>query len=106
MADKMGLAKSFSSVAAINICKLLTEKVEMGLPLISLWGNSILHWVNMTWNNFPGNRGEEQESYLLERYNAMSHCLLTIQKTPPQGHSCQEKHILLCVIYHRLYGLP
>jgi len=33
VADEMGLGKTFTSVAAAMICKLLTEKVVMGLPL-------------------------------------------------------------------------
>jgi hypothetical protein len=31
--DKMGLGKTFTSVAAAMLCKLVTEKVVMGLPL-------------------------------------------------------------------------
>jgi len=38
VADEMGLGKTFISVAAAMICKLLTEKVVMGLPLSILWG--------------------------------------------------------------------
>jgi len=33
MADEMGLGKTFTSVAAAMLCKLVTEKVVMGLPL-------------------------------------------------------------------------
>jgi hypothetical protein len=32
-ADKMGLGKTFTSVAAAMLCKLVTENVVMGLPL-------------------------------------------------------------------------
>jgi hypothetical protein len=39
--DEMGLGKTFTSVAAAMICKLLTEKVVMGLPLLILWGNTL-----------------------------------------------------------------
>jgi len=47
VADEMGLGKTFTSVAAAMICKLLTEKVVMGLPLSILWGNTLDEWVNM-----------------------------------------------------------
>jgi len=40
VADEMGLGKTFTSVAAAMICKLLTEKVVMGLPLLILWRNT------------------------------------------------------------------
>jgi len=43
----MGLGKTVTSVAAAMICKLLTGKVVMGLPLSILWGNTIAEWVNM-----------------------------------------------------------
>jgi len=33
VADEMGLGKTFTSVAAAMLCKLVTEKVVMGLPL-------------------------------------------------------------------------
>jgi len=33
VADEMGLGKTFTLVAAAMLCKLLTEKVVMGLPL-------------------------------------------------------------------------
>jgi len=36
VADEKGLGKTFTSVAAAMICKLLTEKVVMRLPLSSL----------------------------------------------------------------------
>jgi len=36
VADEIGLRKTFTSVAAAMICKLLTEKVVMGLTLSSL----------------------------------------------------------------------
>ena len=40
MADEMGLGKTFTSVAVAMLCKLVTEKVVMWLPLYSLWGNT------------------------------------------------------------------
>ena len=36
LADEMGLRKIFSSVTAGIICKLVTEKVLIGLPLSTL----------------------------------------------------------------------
>ena len=47
VADGKGLGKTFTSVVATMICKLLTEKVVMGLPLSILWGNTLAGWVNM-----------------------------------------------------------
>jgi hypothetical protein len=41
VADEMGLEKTFTSVAAVMLCKLPTENVVMGLPLSILWGNTI-----------------------------------------------------------------
>ena len=51
MAVGISLDKTFTSVAAAMICKLLTEKVVMGLPL-SILQNIILKcrliWCRMT----------------------------------------------------------
>jgi SNF2 family DNA or RNA helicase len=41
VADEMGLGKTFTSVATAMICKLLTKKVVMGLPLSIMWGNTL-----------------------------------------------------------------
>jgi len=41
VADKMGLGNTITSVAAPMICKLLTEKIVMGLPLSNVWGNTL-----------------------------------------------------------------
>jgi len=38
---EMDVGKNFTSVAAVMICKLLTEKVVMGLPLSIMWGNTL-----------------------------------------------------------------
>ena len=86
MADEMGLGKTFTLVAAAMICKLLTEKVVMGLPLSIVWGNTLDQWVNKVQNDIPGIIGEEREWYLLRRHNSMPRHLMEIQKTPPQGH--------------------
>jgi hypothetical protein len=85
VADEMGLGMTFTSVAAAMICKLLTEKVVMGLPLSILWGNTIAEWVNMVQNDYPGIIGEEPEWYALRRHNSVPHRLTEIKKTPLQG---------------------
>jgi hypothetical protein len=41
VADKMGLGKTFTLVAAVMICKLPTEQVVKGLPQSILWGNTL-----------------------------------------------------------------
>jgi hypothetical protein len=82
----MGLGKTFTSVAAAMICKLLTEKVVMGLPLSILWGNTLEEWVILVDNDFPGIVGEEREWYPLQRLNSVPRRLLEIQSTPPHGH--------------------
>ena len=61
--DEMGLGKTFTSVAEAMLCKLVTEKVGMGLPLSILWGNTLAKWVILAHNDFPGIVGEEQEWY-------------------------------------------
>jgi hypothetical protein len=66
VADKMGLGNTFTYVAAAMICKLLTEKVVMELPLSILWGNTLEEWVNLAQNNFPGILGDEREWYQLQ----------------------------------------
>jgi hypothetical protein len=86
VADEMGLGKTFTSVAAAMICKLLTEKVVMGLPLSILWGNTLEEWVILADNDFPGIVGEERERYPLQRLNSVPHRQLEIQTTPPYGH--------------------
>jgi len=84
--DEMGLGKTFTSVAAAMLCKLVTEKVVMGLPLSILWGNTLEEWVIVAVNDFPGIVGEEPEWYLLQRLNSVPRRLLEIQTTPPHGH--------------------
>jgi hypothetical protein len=86
VADKMGLGKTFTSVAAAMLCKLVTEKVVMGLALSILWGNTLEEWVILAHNDFPGIVGEEREWYPLQRLNSMPRRLLEIQTTPPYGH--------------------
>jgi len=66
VADEMGLGKTFTSVAAAMLCKLVTEKVVMGLPLSILWGNTLEEWVILAHNDFPGIVGEERVWYPLQ----------------------------------------
>jgi len=87
VADEMGLGKTFTSVAVAMICKLLTERVVIGLPLTIVWGNTLAERLNMVQNNFPGIIGKERERYPLWRHNAVPCCLIEIQKTPQQGHA-------------------
>jgi len=86
VADEMGLGNTFTSVAPAMICKLLTEKVVMGLPLSILWGHTLAEWVNMVQNNVPGIVCEKRVWYLLQGLNSVPRCLLEIQTTPSHGH--------------------
>ena len=86
VADEMGLGKTFTPVAAAMICKLLTEKVVMGLPLSISWGNTLAEWVILADNDFPGIVGEQLEWYPLQRLNSVPRRQLEIQTTPPHGH--------------------
>ena len=61
MADVMGLEKTFTCVAAAMLCKLVTEKVVMWLPLSIFWGNTLEEWVVLAHNDFPGIVGYERE---------------------------------------------
>jgi hypothetical protein len=86
VADEIGLGKNFTSVAAAMLCKLLTEKVVMGLPLSILWRNSLKEWVILVDNDFPGIVSEEQKWYPLQRLNSVPGRLWEIQTTPHHGH--------------------
>jgi len=83
VADEMGLGKTFTSVAVAMLCKLVTEKVVMGLPLSILWGNTLEEWVILVHNDFLDIVGEEWEWYPLQRLNSVPRRLLEIQSTPP-----------------------
>ena len=61
VADEMGIGKTFTSVAVAMLCKLVTDKVEMVLPLSILWGNTLEECVILADNDFPGIVGEERE---------------------------------------------
>jgi hypothetical protein len=86
VADEMGLGKTFTLIAAVMLCKLVTEKVVMGLPLSILWGNTLEVWVILAHNDFPRIAGEERERYPLQRLNSVPCRLFEIQTTPPHGH--------------------
>jgi len=86
VADEMGHGKTFTSVAAAMLCKLVTEKVVMGLPLSILRRNTLKEWVILADNNFDSIVGEEQDWYLLQRLNSAPRHLLEIQTTPPHRH--------------------
>jgi len=86
VAEEMGLGMTFTSVAAAMLCKLVTEKVVMGLPLSILWGNTLEEWEILADNDFPGIVGQERECYPLQRLNSVPRRLLEIQTTPPHGH--------------------
>jgi len=86
VADEMGLGKTFTSVAASIICKLLTEKVALGLLLTMLWGNTLDEWLNMVQHDYPRIVGIEWEWYSMQSPNSVSCPLLGIHTTPPQGH--------------------
>jgi len=86
VADEMGLGKTFTSVAAAMHCKLVTEKVVMGLPLSILWGNTLEEWVMWADNDVPGIVSEEREWYPLQILNSVRRHLWEIQTTPPHRH--------------------
>ena len=41
VADELGHGKTFTSVAAAMLCKSVTEKVVIWLPLSISWGNTL-----------------------------------------------------------------
>jgi len=71
VADEMGLGMTFTLVAVVMLCKLVTEKVVMGLPLSILWENTLGGWVILVDNSFPGIVGEAWGWYLLKRLNSV-----------------------------------
>jgi len=86
VAAEMGLGKTFTLVAVAMICKLVTEKVVMGLLLSIFWGNTLKEWVILAHKNFPGIVGEEREWYPLQWLNSVPCRLSEMQTTPPHGH--------------------
>jgi len=89
VAHEMGLGKTFTSVATPIICKLLTQKIVMGLPLSILWGNTLGEWVSMAQNNFPWIIGDELGWYPVGTQNSVPSHLPKVQSTQPQGHPAQ-----------------
>jgi len=104
VADEMGLGKTFTSVAAAMLCKLVTEKVVLGLPLSILWGNTLEVLVILAHNDFHGIVGEERQRYPLQRLNSVPRCLLEIQTTSPHGHPALVSALepILVVTMHRV----
>ena len=86
LAEEMGLGTTFTSVGVAMLCKLVTEKVVMGLPLSILWWNTLEDWVILTHNDFPGIVSEERQWYPLQRLMRVPRRLLEIQSTPPHRH--------------------
>ena len=68
------------------LCKLVTEKVVMWLPLSIVWGNTLEKWVNLAQNDFRGIIMDQWEWYPLQRQNSVPCRLFEIQSTPPLGH--------------------
>jgi len=50
--DEMGHGKTFTSIAAAMLSKLVTENVVTALPLCTLWGNTHEESVIMAQNAF------------------------------------------------------
>ena len=65
MVDEMGLRKTFTALAEVTICKLLTQKVVMGFPLSIMWGHTLDDWVNMAHIDVLRIVGEQRASYPL-----------------------------------------
>jgi len=68
------------------LCKLVTEKVLLGLPQSIRWGNTLDEWVILAYNNYPSIVGEQREWYPHQRLNSVPHCLLEIHTTLSHGH--------------------
>jgi len=84
--DEMGFGKTFTSVVAAMLCKLVTEKVVMGLPLSILWGKTLEEWEILAHNDFLGIVGEEWQWYPLPRLISVPRLLFEIQTTPSHRH--------------------
>jgi hypothetical protein len=86
VADEISIGTTFTSVAAARLCKVVTEKVVMGLPLSIIGGDTVEEWVMLAQNDFPGIDGEAREWYPLQTLNSGLHRMLEIQPTPPHRH--------------------
>jgi hypothetical protein len=93
VADEMGLAKCFTLVAAAMVCQLVTEKVVMGLPLSISWGNTLVEWVYLAQNNFPGIISDQKEWYLSWSQCSVPRYPFGIQSTPPLGIQRLHQHL-------------
>jgi len=83
---KLVLGKIFTSMAAAVICKLLTKNVVVGLPLSTLWGNTLEQWVHMAQKDYLSIISEECERDPLRRLNSVPlHCL-EVPTIPPLGY--------------------
>jgi hypothetical protein len=58
VADEMGLGKIFTWDGAAMLCKIVSEKVVMWLPLSISWGNTLAECVILADNEFPRIEGE------------------------------------------------
>lgn len=81
--DEIVLGKMLTTVAADLLCKLITEKGVVGLPLSILWGNSIQKWKHRALTNYLGFIREVQQQYVLQRLNSVPCHSFDIQPTPP-----------------------
>jgi hypothetical protein len=71
------------------LCKLVTEKGVMGLPLFNFRGNTLQEWVTFAHTDLPGIVSEKPDWYLLRRLNSVPRCLLEIELTPSHRHPIQ-----------------
>jgi len=83
VAERIGLGKTSTSVAAAMIRKFVMQNVVIELLLSIMCGNTSQGKVNMEQNDYLGIIGKEWECYLLLRPNSVAHCLLEIQATSP-----------------------
>jgi len=86
VSDETDLGSTSTSVAVSMICKLLTEKIVMGLSLFILCRTTLEGWVNQAQNNYPRIIGAERKWYLLQRLNWAARHPIQIQSTPPERH--------------------
>jgi len=60
VADAMDLQKMFNMQGVANICKSLTLKDVVALPLSFLCRNTVNEWVNMAQHDYPKTICEEE----------------------------------------------
>jgi len=85
--DEMCLGITFTWVEAAMTCKQLTGEDVIGLLLSILWGKTLVEWMNMAQNNFPGINADEREWYPLLTPNYVPRCHSVIQSTPPRVYT-------------------